>query len=239
MAIYERHSRETLLYRYKETGLFAGDEIVNNSLDNVDLSGACFRDVRILHSSLNHGQIPRMTSERLYVDGSDFREINLSHSLQHSSTFLHTYLMKSDFSRSRLFDLTVSDCIVHGIDFRESHLVNAVFTDCEMFKAKFENSIAVNVTFKAVKKKDLAGLNKSRFIDSVFLDCDFSNMNMYESDFSGSLFIACDLRGALTEGAIADRGRFIGCRTGTGTGNDGYRPENAMFPGLSSFINTL
>ena len=106
--------------------------------------------------------------------------------------FLNSCLIKACFNESKLINMKMKNCIAHGISFEQSHIIGSSFEECEMYRIRLKNSLIMKTKFVPGIKKSMAGLNKSYFIDSLFIDCIFSEMNLYEVNFSNSSFINCD-----------------------------------------------
>lgn len=211
MAVYDAHSKEVLLYRYKNEGRFEADRIINNDLNGIDLSKAVFTGTGIEGSSLARAQLRETAAERLAVQQCDLCEADFTGSRQQTGQYTNSYLIKTLFCSSRLYDMRFEKCIAHSVDFSSAALVCTGFSECEMYKSKFRKTLLMKTVFRAGNKGDLAGLAKSTFAGALVIDCGFAGINLNQVEIEGAVFIRCDFSRAQLEGVDYNQARFIAC----------------------------
>jgi uncharacterized protein YjbI with pentapeptide repeats len=115
-----------------------------------------------------------------------------------------------DLSRSRLDNCEVARLSMLASTLRGLDVLCGSFEDIDVRFSSLEGSFFRSCVFKggAASWSDLSHCN---LIDTIFINCDLSNVSFVGSDLAGACFIGCDLRAVNLRNTAAATAIFIGC----------------------------
>lgn len=211
MACYEDWTKELVLSKYKEKGIFAGDTIIHNDLTGIVCPGVQFLDVTIKQSSLDKALLSEMVCTHVIIEQTNWNSVQAVDSRIQNSGFIQCHSIQADFSHAVIHKTYFEKCTAHSIRFTGARITESVFSECQMYKARFDQSILMKVEFHPGEKGDLATLQKTTFTHSMIIDCSFSGINLIGAGFGNSVFIGCDFTGAQLDEIDLTESSFVHC----------------------------
>ncbi|MBN2440600.1 MAG: pentapeptide repeat-containing protein [Spirochaetales bacterium] len=211
MAIYENYTKELLLRKYRESGGFSHDEILNNDLTDISFKGIQLDYVHIKESFLDRALLSGMKCSNVTIEQSNCTSLLALNSQIDSSRIMNSNLIKADFSSSILNGMYFENSIAHSIRFSHARITASYFNECQMYKSKFDHSILIKVFFQPGTKGDLSTLQKADFSGSMIIESSFYNINCIGALFDETVFIGCNFIGAHLDEIDRSKASFINC----------------------------
>ncbi|MCP4133342.1 MAG: pentapeptide repeat-containing protein [bacterium] len=211
MIKYEKYSKEIIISHFRERKSFIDNQIIENDLSNIEMSGGLFQNVEFDLSILNAAGFAEAECENMVINQSDLKEINFTKSKQALSYFANCNMIKACFDGSRLLKFKMRNCIAHSLSLNNVSIMDSLFDECEMYKIKMSNAVVMKTSFSPGIKKDIAGMNKALITSSLVVDSSFAGMNLSGANFNNSTFINCDFTGAVLDDIQCENSRFINC----------------------------
>lgn len=165
--------------------IFNSTDVSNARLDKAEISSCSFEDADLTGSSLlgTHGE--RVCFRKAKIKGCNARSSNF---------------VKADFSGVELSDIDFTTARLQHSDFSNSKLFKCSFEGAQMLEANFTNAKLIETKFHDVNCAN------GVFINSEFSKLDLRNGNFSSADFTGcqlekAMFCDSDLEGANVAGA--------------------------------------
>jgi uncharacterized protein YjbI with pentapeptide repeats len=141
------------------------------------------------------------------LEGSRLHSLKLS-----DANVLNIRASNSDWSYSRLVDVTFTNCALVGLTLADGHIRSTTFRGCKLDLANLRHCALRDVTFEScsLRSVDLYGATLSgvRIDDCDLVESDFRDVNVRDLDLRGSRLL--DLHGVTSlKGSIIDFDQLV------------------------------